>query len=1784
MKKLSRLFLVCLLTAEMCVPVSAQGFAPLNNGSLHLIDAARHDSIFPQTEQKESAPDEEDLRSLSDRIRETSPFKYSQDKWNDARYAAENGLLQEDRQLSSEYAELTGAQEVPKALPPSLQMPDYGTSLSVTGRKVIGFAYSSKKYLSPQVTSSRASGVSSFDLTQEMQVRMQGKIGPRITVNVDYDDTKQDKQDISIIYKGDTQDVVQSASFGDIDMTLPSSEFVSYSKQLFGIRTDIKYKGLKATVIGSRTKGTTKTKQFVGNTVFSSVNILDTAYRRRTYYDLSFGSATARLPIKQGTEKVYLDNQNYVTANGVNVFEKTADDMGVQTSSYTGKFRLLSAGVDYVMDYTNGLIQFRNALDSQDVVAIDFTNANGTQLAYNSPADPLGTNGTGNIKLIKTKNDILINTTTEKGYQCELKTYYSIGQTQIVRDDGKGNFILRVNDSNGSEVGSTLNPKQTYSDTISVDFELGIFHLAKPFASPDDPNTPDPYIYAATPVSKRTLHIEYSSRVKTFTLEPSIVTQSESVIVDGAKYTRNLDYYIDYDSGFITFYNESRINSTSVIQITYDVSQFGGLGTSALLGGRVSYDLGSKLSVGSSLLYQTASKAKTAPDISDIASSMLVYEGDTQLKNVRLLGVNSSFGAEAAQSRSNPNLNGLAIVENMEGVKEETTASLDAISWRIAANPIYAPALPSAVSWLNTTVKTLEINPHASATADDTQTVLVINYDLSVSSEASIVYPFDLSGLDFSSKKILRMVVRGDGSAAVPGPSVNLHFGQINEDSDGSGGMTLTCANGTTLVNAPKTEDLNCNGQLAVGEDIGWNYNPASGVSTRYGATNGIIDTQDLNGNGILDAQDFTGGDFGYVNGTLFTDMSNNTQTNSINFTGWRTLQAGFSIVSTDTYKWTAVKQVRISLQRAPGGKTKGQIILAQLEAEGNTWTVNASTPSSASLSVAGINNEDNPEYSPIFSAGGEAQQVYNDLYGSVEDQQQLTNSENVIEQSLNLIYTSTGPAVMSADRRFTNSIDISAHKLFSFLLNNPPGNEVSTTTLVFLRIGTDSAYKQVQIPLGFTGWRQYKLELTDSNGDGVADDWQNACNYEMTLTSSGTASFASIGIIRAGIMTTDMQAHSGSVWLDELFVGEPRTLVGNAKKLQADFQVPGWGEFGGKYKSMDRNFQTPVSVNTKQDSAETTAYMRLRRISVLPMEATYSDKKVVTPYTVTSDDSSNLVSLISQGEVTTKNGTAKATLAVPKLPQVDMSYSFTKANYASLGRDDDYKIYSAAMKYSVPLKTAALPRSIDARYSRANNDTVYNNLSLISTSSYYTAYEKVDDMSLGLMFAPWKGAAFNPSYALKQSKETRPGAGAGDTAVSYNKSLTQTAGFTGNFPLLAWFNPTASYSVNTIENANLTVSTITVGANSQAFSVGQIKTVNRTANGGLNINLSGAQVVPSWAALKTLTLTAGYQLQDGDTWTGVDNNMDTKTMLWIRIPLKTASIYTARTNLTLRDTVTSTQRWSPLSTVSFGKTLAPLKTLALSNTFSYAVERKEITGTYTKTVTKNLPNILATLNQLETLTGTSRWISSAIGNVKYSRKTTEVIATSLATENTYGVDLRFLAMKKVDSSIIANFINTNTVDLRLNAETASTRHRDASVQGTFNSGKFRLTPKVDYSFDQSYTSAMLSGETTTVTPSLLARADMNLPKGLQLPFMSKPLMFTNRVVWTTTLSFAVKRSQITQADNTNLLSLSTNADYEISKNLRVALNGGLQRLWHKYLPEEEYVSFQAGTTMTLQF
>lgn len=1719
---------------------------------------------------------EESTVPASSLLEEEPSFEYSREKWNEVIEKMEKGDLYEPAVRRAE-EETAVSTETPRQPEPEVEFKSYGTSLSVTGRKTISLGYSGKTYLNEQTTVSRPKSYGMLEINQQLQVRMQGKVGDKITVNVDYDDSKEDKQDISVVYTGDSQEVVQNVSFGDINLSLPSTEFVSYNKQLFGIRADLKTHKLSMTFIGSRTKGQTKTKQFTGNTQFRTADIQDINYIRRRYYDATFQNSS-RLPIKQGSERIYIDRQEGEVADGVTIFNMTAEDLEVQTSAYTGKFRLLNPGVDYVIDYVKGIITFSRTLNTQDVVIVDFTNSNGTMLSENSSASLLDTaSANKRYKILKTQNDIYISTASEVGYNRELKTYYSIGQINIVRDNGQGNFTLKVQDLNRNDVGSSIG--KVYPGSIHVDFEQGIFYLDEQFKLDGEP---DPQVYSASPVSKRIFRVEYFYRFKTFMLEPSIVPRSETVMLNGNKINRNESYFIDYDSGFITFYYPEKIGSDAKIVITYEVSPFGGTGSESLLGSRVSYDLTKHVSLGSTLLYQGGFKSNTVPNITDIVGNMLVYEGDVQFKNLNFFGIKASLSAEGAQSRANPNLNDYALVDNMEGVEQEDSPSMDKHYWQIAANPTLGAADPAAIEWANEDVKLEEINPQTDSEGD--QSVLVLNYDFSVSSEVSVVYPLSNAGLDFSGKNVFEIVVYGENSPSFPGPRLNFHLGQINEDADGSGGQNFTCSNGTNLLNAPKSEDINCDGQVSSKEDTGWLYAPPGKSSRRYGAGNGRLDTADLNGNGRLDSQDFTGGSFGYVSGIGFID--NNDSGNSkekVDFSGWHNLYASMNISSSETYKWNAVKQVRISLKQSPGGATKGTIKIARISAVGNTWNVNQGTDPVKSLDVVAVNNLDNPGYTPIYDEGGEASAVYEDLYGSPSEQKRQTGSDVISEQTLSINYSSiVSTSSNYVYRRFSRPVDISQHRKFKFLLKNLAVDGGAT---FYMKIGDENTYQKISVPLNFMGWRLISLRQEDVNGDSIPDIWVNDTAYpDVAVSSANVVSFQQVPMIIMGIETSDSDAHSGTVYVNEIHLSESVVKKGNAKKAQADFEIPGWMSFGGKHRYVDKNFQTPVMAVTNQDNERNSAYLKFTRLRFLPMNFDFTRQITQTPNVLVTG-TNNLLNSLQQGKVKKLDANAGASLNISRLPSVGFNYSKNETDYVSIHRFDEKDSYSSSLQYNVPFKVFFLPGSVNLNYGYSENRVDYDAEKLTDLSGLYNVNEKTRDYGAKLTFLPWRGSSLNPSYSLQVVQEEKhPLSSPGET-LKYDKSMRQTASLNANFRFASWLNPSLNYSVTTLENNNLNVTTATVLQSSPTFSVGDIKTVNRNSQGAVSLTLNMNRLLPKSKLLRSLILSSNYQLQDGDSWEFVEKGYDTKKEMWIRTPLEPAGEAARRNSLTVRDTYNSTQRWQPFEAYSFGKRLAPLSTLSLTNNFTSTFQKTDNTGTRSVTKTRTFPDLLLSMSKLEMLTKTGKWASNAVLNLKFSRSVSETKSINEEYTNNYGLDLRFRFLDFMDSVISCNGRYTEKKDLRLNRVLSETVRRDASLQGSFQYRQIRLTPKIDYSRDFSENGlGVTTQDDTVITPGVSSRMDVSLPKGIKLPFMIEPIKFSNRIVWSNNLSYTIKKSPIVIANNSRLLNFTSSADYEATKNLRVTLNVSFQRFWHKYLAQEEYYAYQIGSTVALQF
>lgn len=1734
---------------------------------------------------------------------ETSPeeeddyFRYNRAYLENVIKDMEGGI--EIKERAAEYIEI---------LNPSLLLPIYGTTISMTGRKTFGIKYDVKKYKESTSTLDDRN-TSSMEFEQEMQLKVQGKISDRIFVDIDYDDQREDAQNIGVSYRGKPGEIVQSADFGDIELSLPGTEFISYSKQVFGAKMHLQYGDAHLRLIGSQNKGESKSKQFKGDSVFETVNIKDLQYIRRKYYDLTFGYQTGAsastqwaYAIRQGTERVYIDDH---TNGGYQVAMKAVD---IKTGAVypsnggTAAFRLLTRGVDYTVDYNQNILIFNNSLNATDVVAVDYENSQG---AVPSSAQP-----DGYPILIKTNNDRPISSSDELDYQLEIKRYYNIGATQITRDDGSGNFILKLLESDGAEVCASSDTRPFCQFT--VDYDKGIFKIGGRFS--------DVSLYNSTPVSStnRYFFVQYTSTVKTYFLESDIVVQSETVKVNGATMARNKDYYVDYASGFITFYNSDLIGSNSVVDVTYEVS--GGGEDTALMGGRFNYDFTDKISVGASLLNESGSEPKRVPNVGATASSLMAMEADFKVDDVEVAeGVHVSLGGEAAQSRKDENLFGYAMIDSMEETKEYIKASTVYSDWKIASNPTAETNFFDAVRWDSQDVPMLQINPSAIANGDDKQNVLLINYDFSIAQdkgygdrdEVSIVFPISNSGVDFSDKTLFELTMQGEEN----GPLINVTFGTVNEMSDNYGDYSSLLAAGFQLDQifpvcskyyvagmntVPKTEDLRCTGKLTNSEDMGWLYINPDGSYQRYNpfANNvynplpqptGKIETQDLNGNGLLDSEDLTsGGSFGFA-GQEIQGLPGG----EINFSGWKTFNqevdfgSATNVWGTD---WTSIQQMRVTLKRNPnGGKLKGQIRIASLGVSGSVWQP-LDTDEEVLLSY-GINNVDNTHYKPIFSDAGDGGEVFRTLYGSVNDLKKDDGTNNIEEQSLALQYDfSKNPALekVSVQHNFS-AMDFSKHRQFRFLLYN--NGDIDEDTSFYLRIAADeNNYSEVRVPLNFKdAWRLYSLKLIDTNGDNIPDRWENISKYDASVVNEGMLNYKRVGIITAGIIKADGTTPKGEVWLDDIFLADSMVTVGNAYMAQAKVSVDNWFDAGGKITYIDENFQTPVAVATNQKNRQEDYYLKFKRFKKFPINANYYRSNTITP-DVLGYNSSNTVSLLDKGEVNRDRGSINAEYIDGKLPTVGVSYSFENADYQMLERKDDSDTYSLTLNHTAKSRDNII-KSFSAGTSLVKSKIDYSDAQLVSSSGgYYNSDTTTQNYNFKMTLSPWQGTSIVPSYSLTSADEKRKYFDASDGIESfknkkYSKYASETASVSTALRLRPWLTPTASYSVSVKENNNLSRTSYKANDTTYTFDIGDVKSINRSSEGNVALSLNGRDMLPKSKLFSALTISGSYRLQDGDAWENVPDSFESLDKLWLRSSMGINSPYSYRSSLTMRDTYSAAMRWSPFKEYGFSGMAAPIKTISVINNFSRSYQTTEDLGSEYKTVTSTLPDVVFYIDELEKFFGSSgKVLSGANLKLKYAFSTNETLGTDYKEDVAYGGDLRFVLFNYFDTTLSYTEQRQDKTDLKVNEPLATYLRKDFSAQTSFSHRAFRFTPKITYIYDKSEeVGDVLVDRVEEIVPSLNVRVDFNLPFSFRLPLLGAQYLMTNRVIWNTTASYSRRRS-FTVDENRDLIDITTSLDYEISKNVRLTLSGAFQDFKHLYIAEDSYTAYNIGTMLTIQF
>ena len=180
----------------------------------------------------------------------------------------------------------------PVSLGPAEAILGKGASITVRGTERISVSGTSRWDANPPPGETvRQSKFPQLDLRQDLNVKVDGKVGDKVTI----DWTENTNEDvalanrIAIRYRGYEDEVMKEVDLGNTSLALPGTQFVSYNGQhqgLFGAKSAAQFGDIGLTVIASKQEGQTASNRFVGYAQETQRVIYDLDYVQRRFFFL----------------------------------------------------------------------------------------------------------------------------------------------------------------------------------------------------------------------------------------------------------------------------------------------------------------------------------------------------------------------------------------------------------------------------------------------------------------------------------------------------------------------------------------------------------------------------------------------------------------------------------------------------------------------------------------------------------------------------------------------------------------------------------------------------------------------------------------------------------------------------------------------------------------------------------------------------------------------------------------------------------------------------------------------------------------------------------------------------------------------------------------------------------------------------------------------------------------------------------------------------------------------------------------------------------------------------------------------------------------------------------------------------------------------------------------------------------------------------------------------------------------------------------------------------------
>ncbi|HOK40171.1 MAG TPA: hypothetical protein PLD27_03935 [bacterium] len=1292
----------------------------------------------------------------------------------------------------------------------------FNTHLTISGLKTVRITGTFKKYRNVKANDVRRDE-SDIKIEQTLKVRVEGKIGESVNVNIDYDDAQDDKnkQKLSIVYDGKERALSKSengedeniikfdAAFGDIELSLPQTEFLAYNKQLFGVRggmkiskinlSGIKLDDFKFQFIASRTKGEAGHIEFTGKKSTRVNQISDINYIKRTYYQITELQGADTPTIVSFSEKIYRDDRNI--ANNENAIDLVCTNV-VNGETYAGKFDLLQPGDDYSIDYQKGIVRFKRTILDNDVIVVNYETTQGYK-AVN--------------KLIRLKYDYDYDTAY---FKYELKNRYYLGATNILVDDP--NFIVEIQDMNNNRqtsitpFGSTdkysllhifgldekgPGPDGVYGtgddvpdgriDPEYIDNDLGIiiFPETMPFNNPaytnlfskvrvpvdkDTAEIPikNQTVYTRTQTSRYNIYVEYQSEVQQYFLNAfNIVKNSEVVKVDGKILTRNVDYYIDYQTGFLIFLNSSMITPYSKIVIDYEKIPVGIGAEKTLLGTRLETNINKNFFIGTSFLMNKNDKAQEMPDLSNTPLSLTINDINTRLNLLPFTSdlinffsfnkfkpeipkkwIEINVTAEVARSVFNPNTYGKALIDNMESIKDSLTLPINKFSYL----PSYIPEESNDNRGVITFEEQDNIGHEENPENDEEQKSLKINYYFDNDDTwLAFRYPLSRSGVNLSKKTRMELWLKDFPADKL---SIDIELGIITEDCDGDG---LLDQEDGLYVNGINNHLPNGFLDKSPNEDEGININ-----GTIYGNDNNILESEDMDGDGQLDAKSFKKDERKYIYQNIELNADTSIGSNGWIFYNFNLFDLAKSAFKNQDADSTNIKHIRVIFRKKDNvinEKISGSIYTDYIAIVGNKWEV--SNPDDTSFYVRSVNNKDNP-YEYI---------VLNEEIGTRD----IEDDDYIKEQAIEIVYDNLIDTKWTY-YDMTRTINISDYNSLIFYIRNTSEN-YNGETLAF-RFGDANNYFQysVKLPPPANSWTKVTISLKKIKNKYqellVNDTPPYKVGFDENYYIYGQPNIKSINKLSFGIIPDTSTLIAGKVQINFLHTADVIQRTGIGKKIAFNSNI--YQDFitaNGSYYQRDNKFQkigeitstTAQSyvpeINTTKDFSSTLNLHKLTpakwQLSIPLTFKTTNSKTQIEPDEVENVERNKL------GYTESKSNAYTLAIRRNLFPTLNISYNenfnntYYKATISELTTknflsrvDYSYSISQKPFKKIPVLKYISLGQkfSIGLAYEYQNNLDEKNYI----TGNYQSTYDKYNiyDKKVSITHQPWKWITLTPT------------------------------------------------------------------------------------------------------------------------------------------------------------------------------------------------------------------------------------------------------------------------------------------------------------------------------------------------------------------------------------------------------------------------------------------------------